>query len=200
MRIELDSISKRYTSGWIIKDLTKTISSGSKLSITGLNGTGKSTLIQIISGYLSPSKGSLSFYKNDKKIPRNEIYKHLSIVAAYSELDEELTVQEQFNHFKRFKPMKISDVSEFVDLVELRKQKNTPVKDFSSGMKQRLYLGLGIVADVPLLILDEPSSFLDDTKKLWLQELIMTYAKDKTIVVASNDPDDFKYCNDHLAL
>lgn len=200
MRIEINNISKRYSSGWIIKDLTKSIPSQSKLSITGLNGTGKSTLIQIISGYLSPSKGNINYFSNEKQISRNEIYKHLSIVAAYSELDEELSVKEQFEHFKRFKPMQFDDVNKFIDLVDLRKEQHMPVKDFSSGMKQRLYLALGVIAATPLLILDEPSSFLDDTKKVWLHQLIRDYASKKTIIVASNDPDDFKYCNDQLAL
>jgi len=200
MEIILDNISKRYESGWVIKDLSKTINSGSKLSITGLNGTGKSTLIQILSGYLSTSKGSVSYRLNGDVISRNNVYKYLSVVAAYSELDEELTAEEFFKHFGQFKPLKIKDSESFLDLVDLKRQRNQAIKNYSSGMKQRLYLGLGIIADVPLLILDEPSSFLDDTKKQWLYALLKTYGKDKTVVVASNDPDDFKFCDDHLGL
>ena len=140
MEIILDNISKRYESGWVIKDLSKTIKSGSKLSITGLNGTGKSTLIQILSGYLSPSKGSIKYHFQNKPILRNNIYKYLSIVAVYSELDEELTSIEFFEHFGKFKPLQITDVNEFLDLVDLKKQRNQSIKNFSSGMKQRLYL------------------------------------------------------------
>lgn len=200
MEITLDNISKRYESGWVIKDLSKVIKSGSKLSITGLNGTGKSTLIQILCGYLSPSKGKVEYKLLDKSIHRNDIYKYLSIIAAYSELDEELTAEEFFKHFAQFKPLKIKDPDTFLGIVDLKKQKNQAIKNYSSGMKQRLYLGLGIVADVPLLVLDEPSSFLDDVKKQWLYDLIVKFAGDKTIIVASNDPEDFQYCNDHLAL
>jgi ABC-type multidrug transport system ATPase subunit len=200
MEIVLDSISKRYESGWVIKDLSKTIKSGSKLSITGLNGTGKSTLIQILSGYLSPSKGSIKYQYQNKTILRNNIYKYLSIVAAYSELDEELTSTEFFEHFGKFKPLQLTSANEFLDLVDLKKQRNQAIKNFSSGMKQRLYLGLGIITQTPLLILDEPSSFLDDVKKQWMYDLIADYAQTKTIIVASNDPDDFQFCDDHLGL
>jgi len=200
MRITLDNISKRYASGWVVKDLSKTITPKSKVSITGLNGTGKSTLVQIISGYLSPSKGDISYELKGKSIHRNEIYKHLSIVAAYSELDEEFSAKEFFEHYKKFKPLQIESSNEFLDLVDLKKQKKQPIKNFSSGMKQRLYLGLGVIAKAPLLILDEPSSFLDDIKKSWLADLIAQYAQDKTVITASNDPDDLKFCNDYINL
>ena len=200
MQITLDNISKRYASGWVIKDLSKTIKSGGKLSITGLNGTGKSTLIQMISGYLSPSKGKIIYENNNSVISRNDVYQHLSIVTAYSELDEELSATEIFLHYLKFKPLKIKDEQSFLALVDLQRDGSKPIKDFSSGMKQRLQLGLGVIADVPLLILDEPSSFLDDTKKEWLHNTISEFASEKTIIVASNDPDDFRYCDDHLAL
>lgn len=67
-------------------------------------------------------------------------------------------------------------------------------------MKQRLGLALSLCMDCPLLILDEPTSFLDVQWKQWYHNLIQNYAKNKTVVIASNEEEDFKYCDNVLAL
>jgi len=200
MRLLLDKISKRYTTGWVLKDISTEIDSGQRVAITGANGSGKSTLIQILAGYLSPSKGTLSYYHADQAISRNEIYKYIAISAAYMELDEELTIREMYKHYSLFKPLSVSSLDEFLVLTDFRKQQNKEVRYFSSGMKQRLALGLAFVTDVPLLILDEPTSFLDESRKHWYSQLLATYAKDKTVIIASNDAFDIASCTKEIKL
>ncbi len=200
MQIKLDNISKRYDSGWVIRNFTESIDSGEKVAVLGPNGSGKSTLINILAGYLSPSKGSVKYHHEDKDIGRDNIFKHLAIATAYSELDEELNPVEIYNHFKVFKPYSLSSTEEFLDLVDLRKQSKKAVKYFSSGMKQRLALGLSICMDTPLLILDEPGSFLDVDRKKWYLEMMERFAGNKTIIVASNDPSDFSFCERRIEL
>jgi len=200
MNICLKNISKRFDSGWIIKNLDLEIKTGDRIAIRGANGSGKSSLIKIISGYLSMSKGRISYDLVGKTIDRDDLYKYLSISTAYSELDEELNPVELFQHFSIFKKYLITDKDEFIDLVDLRKHKNKAIKYFSSGMKQRLNLALAICMDVPLLIMDEPTSFLDAERKIWYKEIIERFAGNKTIVVASNEELDFEFCNRSIVL
>jgi len=194
MDIHLENIGKRFSTGWVFKDISFNIPTGQKFSITGMNGSGKSTLINIISGYLSNTKGKVSYSLDGQNIDRDDIYKHCAISFAYSELDEELTAIELFKHYKHFKNFSINDNEQFIAICDLKNEKNKPIKNFSSGMKQRLSLALAFTMKTPLLLLDEPTSFLDTEKKKWYKQMMENYTKERTVIIASNDPSDIAAC------
>ena len=195
MHVVLDDIWKRYTSGWVLKGVSIELLPGQKLALGGSNGSGKSTLLNIISGYLSYTKGSITYSLADKTIDRDHVFRHLAISSASSSLDEEFTVAEIFKHYAKFKPFLISSVDEFVEISDFKKEKNKRVQHFSSGMKQRLSLALAITMNTPFLLLDEPTSFLDEGRKDWFRDTYLKYCKDKTVVIASNDSNDFIDCD-----
>ncbi len=190
MHIKLENISKRYDSGWVLRDISIDIPSGTRLAILGPNGSGKSTLFQIISGYLSPTKGTVHFQHHSNTIERDKVYKHLAISTAYGELDEELTATELFKHYSVFRDIQIQDVNTFLEIADLTKTKNKQIKNYSSGMKQRLSLALAFNLRSDVLLLDEPTSFLDADKKEWYQERLALVGDEKTIIVATNDMKD----------
>lgn len=191
MNLEVKNIYKRYIAKYIIKDFSYSFKSGHTYGVSGPNGSGKSTLIQMLSGYLSSSKGKIEYKdKNGRAVSREEVYKYLSIVAPYMELDTELTPSELFNHLKHFKLFKCSSVIELMEIANLKGNKNKQIMHFSSGMNQRLELSLAMLSDAELLILDEPTSFLDDESKQWWANMLKKYTKDKTVIIASNDQFD----------
>ncbi len=200
MEIILSNVWKRYDSSWIIKDLNCNIYPKDRLAIQGPNGSGKSTLIHLISGMLPMSKGQIKYQVNGQDIDNNEIYKYCSISAAYAELDLEMTILELYNHYKLYKPLIINDLDEFLDYCLLTKEKSKIIKTLSSGMKQRLNLALILNFDVPLLLLDEPSSFLDADKKSWFNRHLEKMTKNKAVIIASNDDEDLHSCNKQLVL
>jgi len=200
MDINLIRLGKRFESGWVLRNITMNIPAGSHISITGPNGSGKSTLLQLICGYLTPSAGQVKYLLSDSEIHRDQIFKYCSISAAYMELEEELTPKELFQHYKIFKPLLVSDYTTFISQVELLKEGDKQIRFFSSGMKQRLSLGLAMMMDVPLLFLDEPSSFLDAEKKAWFLQMLDKYGSGKTVLIASNDDEDLKTCKLNIDL
>jgi len=200
MEIILEDIGKRFTTGWVFRGINQHIHSGNRLAITGRNGSGKSTLLQIICGYLTATDGKVTYTYDREVITRDNIFKQLAISAAYSELDEELTALELFRHYRHFKKFLIDDESAFLDLVDLQAEKAKQVQYYSSGMKQRLSLALAMAMDVPLLILDEPTSFLDSTKRDWFHEVLSIYGKNKTVIIASNEAGDIKSCDQVIDL
>jgi len=200
MDISIENLSKRFDSGWVFRDLNITIDSGQKVAITGPNGSGKSTLLNILCGLLSPSLGRVKYGLDSKTIDRDDIFKYLSISAAYSELDEELSPKELFVHYCKFRSFRIDSLEKFIELAQLENELDKPVVYFSSGMKQRLSLALALTMDSPLLFLDEPSSFLDDARKSWFIELFRTYTEGKTVILASNDKTDIDLCDASIVL
>lgn len=191
MKITLDHITKRYNREIIFRDVCYELSSGKSYAITGPNGSGKSTLLQVISGYVRPSAGRLLY--NDLSIEEAYIFKHLAIVTPYLELIEEFTLSELFDFHFKFKKSTLSK-DEFLQKCYLKDAINKQVKNFSSGMKQRLKLALALFSKVEILLLDEPTTNMDQQGIEWYKNQIGEM-KDRLVVVASNQTFEYDFCS-----
>ncbi len=199
MKIELSDLGKRFRNEWIIRQLTYTFLPGHRYAITGPNGSGKSTLLRLLSGHLTPSRGTLLHSHQQQPIPVVELYRHLAYAAPYIEMIEEFTLWEAIRFHRRFRPT-LPPATELLALTELEKSKNKPIRHFSSGMQQRLRLTLSICDTTPLLLLDEPTTNLDEAAQAWYHALLARYASHRTLLIASNDPSDYQICEEELAI
>jgi ABC-type multidrug transport system ATPase subunit len=195
MEISLNNLSKKYHHEWIFKNINFKCTSGNSYAIIGPNGSGKSTLTQVISGALLPSSGEL-IYHNSKDIPPEEIYKHLSFASPYLELIEEFTLTEFLQFHFKFKPILPGlTIDELIGEMYLENAKNKYIKNFSSGMKQRLKLGLCFYSQTPILLLDEPTSNLDETGTKWYKSLVTKLDSERIVIIASNQKEEYEHCN-----
>jgi ABC-type multidrug transport system ATPase subunit len=201
IEIHLKNVSKRYDFQWILKDLNASFSDDKVSAIAGSNGSGKSTLIKILSGFLSPSQGTVEYMIDQKIVKTAEIYRQISLVAPYTDLINEFTLEEMLRFHSTFKPMrKKLSVSEFQEIIQLKVQKDKQLFQFSSGMKQKIQLALSILSDTPILLLDEPTSFLDVNAKKWFAELLHQNTQNRCVIIASNDTFDLDLCSTALYL
>lgn len=201
MKVILENLSKRYLYDWIIRDMSFVFEENSVTGINGINGSGKSTLIKLLSGYLSPSQGNISYELNGKQIERSDVFKHISLAAPYSDLIQEYDAEEMFLFHKKFKNLRSNiDVATFLDKVNLKGNKGKQIQYYSSGMKQRLQLAIALFTKSNLLLLDEPTSYLDSANKNWFYDLLKNEIDQRTVIIASNDLDDFQFCNDTITL
>lgn len=202
MNIKLDNVGKRFERNWIFRNLSHQFISGKRYVVLGPNGSGKSTLLKVISGNVTPSEGALEYADNSGKVDIEKVYKSVSIAAPYLELPEEYTLHELLNFHKVFKPFE-KDLSEkeVIDILELSHTKEKTYKYFSSGMKQRVKLGLAILSATPLLLLDEPVTALDARSVTWYQEMIRNFCAGKTIIVFSNNKEEeFSFCEEKVTI
>ena len=199
MEISFRNVSKRYRYEWIFRNIEYTFGANKKYAILGPNGSGKSTLLKILAGHLTPSKGKVEFVKDNKKIDIDEVYQCVSYAAPYIELIEEFTLSEAISFHQKFKPLlqglKKSDI---INILGFEKSKQKPIRFFSSGMKQRLKLVLAICSDSPLLLLDEPTTNLDQQGMEWYRGLIKKYANERLTIIASNVAIDYDFCDEQL--
>lgn len=199
MNITLENIGKRYRFDWVFRGLTHTFQSRGRYAILGPNGSGKSTLLKILSGHLSPSKGSISFQIGDKRIESDDTYRYISYAAPYIELIEEFTLEEALKFHASLKPLLPNFTSTTLyELLSLPRARKKDIRFFSSGMKQRVKLAFAICSDTPLLLLDEPATNLDLQGIEWYKKLLIEYATDRVVVIASNNPHDADFCPSHL--
>lgn len=199
MQIQLSSISKRYRREWIFKKVTQVFETQQSYAILGPNGSGKSTLLRILSGHLTPTKGTINFDYSGQKIDTDSVYQYISYAGPYIDLIEELTLAEAIAFHQRFKTFqKQLHIESLIQLLGFEKSTNKQIRNFSSGMKQRLKLALSICSDTPVLLLDEPTTNLDKQGMAWYLDLVRQYTDERLVIVASNVDVDYGFCQEHL--
>ena len=182
--------------------ISHTFEQGKRYVVLGPNGSGKSTLLKIIAGNVTPSEGKVEYTDNSEELAIEEVYKKLAIAAPYLDLPEEYSLHEILEFHKAFKPFENNlQEKEIIDILELGHTKDKFFRHFSSGMKQRVKLGLAILSATPLLLLDEPCTALDAKSVEWYQTLIKNYTSGKTIIVFSNNKqEEFSFCEETILI
>ena len=199
------NIGKRFGSnkaGWIFRDINQDFELGKSYAITGRNGAGKSTLLKIISGGLTPTLGVVSFYnKLGEEVFWTDTSSLVNYAAPYMELLEYLTLNEHVDfHFKFKKYVDGMNYQKFVQAIEMDQHQNKLVKDFSSGMKQRLKLAFALFTENPIILLDEPTSNLDDQWSNWYLDEVQQIKSSRLVIIASNQPNEYAFCEEVIGV
>jgi ABC-type multidrug transport system ATPase subunit len=208
MRISLSDIGKRFNREWIFRHCTYTFEPGGTYAITGPNGSGKSTLLQIIAGALVPSEGILEWAAPcarpgtpEAPIDPDAVYAHMALTAPYLEVIEEMTLTEFLTFHQDFKPwIPDMDVPGIIDIIGLDASRHKQIHNFSSGMKQRVRLAQALFSHTPVLLLDEPCTNFDQAGYELYRRLIAEYAHSRTVIVSSNDPEEYAFCREILPI
>ena len=202
MDILVHGLGKKFQKHWVFRDFNYHFKNGGSYAITGPNGSGKSTLLQILSGFIPATSGAVLYtMPNSNNIPGDSFYKYHTLASPYLELVEEFTLLEilQF-HFNFKKIIKGLNLRSIIERLYLSDSTNKYIKHFSSGMKQRLKLGLAFYAEAPILLLDEPTTNLDEKGVEWYHREITKQQKNKLIIVSSNVKNEYNFCQDIINL
>ena len=195
MTITAEQIGKKYRRDWIFRRVDLTLTAGNSYTFIGPNGSGKLTLLQILSGSLPLSAGQLSYTVANQSIDSDDWFRQIVIAAPYLELVEELTLLELLDFHQQFKPFKANlSLDAVADRLKLTAARNKEIKYFSSGMKQRVKLGLAFYSDVPVVILDEPTSNLDAQGAAWYHTEVQNLAATQLLLIGSNQPSEYDFC------
>jgi ABC-type multidrug transport system ATPase subunit len=196
VQIEAQGLGRRYGRQWIFKELSHVFGSGTATAVLGPNGAGKSTLLSILAGQLLPTTGQVQYTLDGRALPVAEVPRQLAYCAPYLDLPEDFTLLELLAFHTRLKPLQPGlTAAGLVELMYLEKARHQPVREFSSGMKQRLKLALALYAATPLLLLDEPTTNLDATGVAWyLEHVARVRTADRLVIVSSNVPAEYSFC------
>lgn len=199
--LQARGLGKRYNRHWLFRQAEISIGQGQALAVTGANGSGKSTLLQMLAGLLPPSEGSVQWLLHGQPIDGSQWFRHMGIASPYMDLPEELTLLELLRFHQRFKPFINSwQAHDLVQALRFSGHEHKQVALFSSGMKQRLKLGLAIFSQNDILLLDEPTANMDAPNAAWYAETLPTLLPNRLVIVFSNDPAEYAFCNQVLHL
>ncbi len=201
MEIIAENIGKKFNKEWIFRNLSIRLNSTQSLAITGPNGSGKSTLLQVLAGSLPTSEGKINYVKGKRLLPPDYFYTHISFAAPYLELIEEMSIRELADFHKSFKPFSNTiSTEEFLSKIMLEHAAEKEIRFLSSGMKQRVKLGLALFSESAVLMLDEPTTNLDSKGIDWYLAEINKQVNKRIIIVSSNQSYEYDFCEEIIKI
>ncbi len=214
--IRLENVSLGYITKneqlHVVKNANLQFFPGELIGIVGLNGSGKSTLLKGLCGALKPFQGKIFIQDQDiNKIPLNELAKIISIVLTEKIQGFNLTVNDLVaagqmpytNSFHRLESSHLQIIDEAITLTGLNEHRFKPLNELSDGLFQKAVLAKALAQKTPIMLLDEPTAYLDYASKNNLFKLLLqlSHTSSKCILVSSHDLDLLiKYCDKILVI
>jgi heme exporter protein A len=195
-KITAEAVGKRFGPHVIFEGLSFEVSRGSSVILWGPNGSGKSTLLKILAGLIRASAGNVT-YSNGAKSGKPQQYRNsIGVSAPDVRLYDELSPLENLEFLQRSRGLNrdAKYEAELLERFSLTDCAKEPLETFSSGMRQKFHL-IGALAHKPsALLLDEPTSFMDEDGRRQAAEIITGLRKNSLLIIATNDPAERAWC------
>ncbi|MHA6253274.1 ABC transporter ATP-binding protein [Oceanobacillus sp. CAU 1775] len=188
--LKLDNISVKYKDKVVLENLSLTASEGEIIGLVAPNGTGKTTLFNVISNSLKPNAGTVTLdgklqYKSERK--EIAIHKHLATLPDQGDLFEELTGVDHMKLYANMWKGNTKQVKKIYESLQMEGYVKRKVKTYSLGMRQRLCFAMIAAADTKVMLMDEVMNGLDVANVSLISKQLMDMKKDgKLIFVASH--------------
>lgn len=192
--IKLENISFRYNTHWVLKDVSCEIGEGEFVGIIGPNGSGKTTLMKIIDGILNPQEGKVLINGiSGKKLRRDNLAKIIAVVAQDFQMIFPFSVQEivlmgRAPHLNKWQFESEADIRIARGVMEMTgtlEFANRPMSALSGGERQRVLIARALAQQPQILLLDEPTAFLDIKHQVDFFDLIKSLNKNRTLTVVA---------------
>ncbi|SHG70235.1 ABC transporter ATP-binding protein [Ornithinibacillus halophilus] len=202
--LELVDLSKKYKNTYAVKNMNMFIEKGEIVGMLGPNGAGKSTTISMLSSLVEPTNGDVLLL--NKSILKNPspLRKIVGIVPQEIALYSELTAEENlqfFGRIYRLKGKKLQQkIDEVLEQIGLSDRRKDIVSKFSGGMKRRLNIGVAMLHNPEILIMDEPTVGIDPQSRNYILETVKRLNKEKqmTVLYTSHYMEEVEYLCDRI--
>lgn len=173
--IEISGVSKSFGDLKAVKNLSVTIKEGEYVALLGPNGAGKTTLIEMIEGIQQPDSGTITIFGHTWTHHATELHRLIGLSLQETKFIDKITTAETLDLFGSFYGLDRSRTKEVLRLVNLEAKSSTYTVNLSGGQRQRLAIGIALLNNPRILLLDEPTTGLDPAarREVWkiLEEL-----------------------------
>ena len=170
--IEAKNVWKSFKTVHAVRGISLNISKGQFIALLGPNGAGKTTLVEMIEGIQKPDRGEITIMGKKWKGNEDELHRILGISLQETRFIDKLRLKETLELFAAFFNLGKKKVNEIINLVGLEEKKNSYVVNLSGGQRQRLALGIALLNDPQILLLDEPTTGLDPNARREIWEIL----------------------------
>jgi ABC-2 type transport system ATP-binding protein len=188
--IEVRDLVKTYSGHTAVSKIGFTVARGEILGFLGPNGAGKSTTMRILTGYLPATSGVVNICGVPVATRADEIKKLIGYLPENNPLPEDMRVSEYLHYRGRLKEIPrrklAARIDEVIDLCDLRRVKTRIIGKLSKGFRQRVGIAEAILAEPPVIIMDEPTIGLDPHQILIVRDLIASLRGRMTVIISSH--------------
>ncbi len=198
--ITLKDVRKCYKSNVALNNFSLSIFDNEVFALLGLNGAGKSTLINIICTLIKKDSGSVIINDLDLDSSVNEIKQIIGLAPQENAIASNLTVRENLAFVADLYGVSLDRVEKVISALKLDNKRNERAKRLSGGQKRRLNLGLALIGEPKVLILDEPTLGLDVKARKELWEIVNNYKKNHTVLFTTHYLEEAEQFADRIAI
>lgn len=188
--LQFEQVSKLYNSFLAVDKLSFNVYKGDIFGFLGPNGAGKSTSIRMALSLIKPTSGKINLFGSDILNDREKTLSKVGALIEKPDFYSYLSAQKNLEILGEISAVQglKAKIDEVLDLVGLTYRRNSKVKTFSQGMKQRLGIAQTLLHDPKLIILDEPANGLDPQGQVDMRELIVRLNKERgiTVIISSH--------------
>jgi ABC-2 type transport system ATP-binding protein len=200
--IRISKVSKTFKDLKAVNDLSLTINRGEYVALLGPNGAGKTTLIEMIEGIQFPDLGEISIAGKSWQSHERELHNIIGLSLQETKFIDKLSVEETLNLFGSFYHLDKQRTEDVLDLVNLQLKRKTYVVNLSGGQRQRLALGIAMLNEPRILLLDEPTTGLDPTARREIWHILEKLRKEKgtTMILTTHYMEEAEYLCDRILI
>lgn len=183
--IKIEKLNKSYKENHVLKDINISIKNPGIIALLGPNGSGKTTLLKCFLGMVIPDSGDINF-NNQSTLGQYDYRSNVSYLSQIARFPENLTVKELMTFMKEIRTGMTRE-ERFIEMFNLEKELNKKMGSLSGGTRQKVNITLALMHDLPLIILDEPSTGLDPLSLRELKAFILEEReKGKIIIITTH--------------
>ncbi len=192
-RLVINNVSKRFGARKVFDGISADLKTGGSLAIIGPNGSGKSTLVRCLLGLYRPTKGTIEYFEDDRKLSGDEFRNRTAFVSPYLNLYSQLTGEENIKFFATMRGVNVTgkQINAMLARVGLEGRGDDLLSEYSSGMGQRLKYAVALLSEPEYLFLDEPTSNLDEPGKQIVFDVVNEYRRRAIVVIATNEKEEY---------
>ena len=188
--IEVSHLIKSYAGVTAVNDISFRVARGEILGFLGPNGAGKSTTMRILTGYLPATSGNVSICGVSVAARPDEVKRHIGYMPENNPLPEDMRVSEYLYFRGRLKEvtrrMLGPRIDEVLELCDLKRVRHKIIGQLSKGYRQRVGIAEAVLAEPPVIIMDEPTIGLDPHQILIVRDLIASLRGRMTVIISSH--------------
>ena len=170
--IEVRGVWKSFKSVKAVKGIDLKIPKGQFVALLGPNGAGKTTLVEMIEGIQKPDKGEITVMGKKWKGNEDELHHIIGLSLQETRFIDKLRVSETLQLFAAFFNLGKDRVNKIIDIVGLEEKRKSYVVNLSGGQRQRLAIGIALINNPTILLLDEPTTGLDPNARREIWEIL----------------------------
>lgn len=187
--IEIEHLTKRYGKRIAVNDVSFSVKKGEIVGLLGANGAGKSTTMNMLTGYISSTSGSVRVEGQDILEHPDEVRRQLGYLPEVPPLYPDMTVREYLNFVYDLKKCRFDrrkHLEEICEVVRISDIRNRLIGKLSKGLRQRVGLAQALINNPPVIILDEPTAGLDPVEVVEVRNLIRMLGRDHAVILSSH--------------